>query len=89
MIFQRPSFERAYNKLAPHQQARVAAAIARLEKSFGRPHEHASIGIRPIGRFFECRAGLQLRILFVVREGDLVLITLGDHNEIRAFLKRN
>jgi hypothetical protein len=89
MILQRPSFEHAYKKLIPQQQTRVDQAITRLEKSFGRPHEHAAIGIRPFGRFFECRAGLQLRILFVVREGDLILVTVGNHDNIRAFIKHN
>ena len=89
MILHRPSFERAYRKLTAQEQTRVDKAITRLEKSFGRPHEHAAIGIRPFGRFFECRAGLQLRILFVVLEGDLILVTVGDHDDIRAFIKHN
>ena len=89
MILQRPSFERAYKKLTAQQQTRVDKAITRLEKSFGRPHEHAAIGIRPFGRFFECRARLQLRILFVVLEGDLILVTVGGHDDIRAFIKHN
>jgi len=89
MILQRPSFERAYDKLTPQQKARVDQAVGRLEKSFGRPHEHAGIGVRSIGHFFECSAGLQLRILFVVRAGDLVLVTVGSHEVIRAFVKSN
>jgi len=87
MILRRPSFDRAYDKLTPQQRARVDDAVARLEQSFGRPHEHGGIGIRSIGRFFECRAGLQLRILFVVRDGDLVLVTTGNHNHIARFLR--
>ncbi len=89
MILRRPSFDRTYNKLTPQQQARVDEAVGRLEKSFGRPHEHAGIGVRPIGHFFECRAGLQLRVLFVARSGDIVLVTVGNHDAIRAYIKAN
>ena len=87
MILTRPSYDRAFGKLSPQQQARVAAAVARLEKSFGRPHLHGGIGLRPFGRYFEFRAGLDLRILFIPFEGDLVLVTVGNHDQIRAFIK--
>ena len=87
MILQRPSFERAYKKLTMAQQSAVDVALAKLEASFGHPHLHAGIGVRSIGNYFECRAGLQLRILFVARSGDLVLVTVGNHDAIRAFIK--
>ena len=89
MILKRPSFERSYNNLTPQQQSAVDDALTKLEKSFGHPHEHAGIGVRTIGRFFECRAGLQKRILFVVRDGDIVLVIAGNHDEIRAYIKNN
>jgi mRNA-degrading endonuclease RelE of RelBE toxin-antitoxin system len=87
VILQRPSFERAYHKLNPQQQARVGAAIGRLETAFGYPHLHAGLRLRPIGHFYEFRAGLQLRVLFVVREADLVLVTVGHHNHIARFIR--
>lgn len=40
--------------------AAVNAAIARLESVFGRPHLHSGIGLRPFGKYFEFRAGLDL-----------------------------
>jgi hypothetical protein len=89
MILYRPSYIRAFKKLSPEQQARVNLAIAKLEESFGRPHLHAGIGLRPFGGYFEFRAGLDLRILFVAHGGDLVLVTVGNHNAIRAFIRGN
>jgi hypothetical protein len=89
MILRRPSFDRAYGKLTPQQQERVKAALVRLEETFGQPHAHAGIGIRSFGRFFECRGGLDLRVLFVVRDGDLVLVTVGNHDDIRAYIRAN
>ena len=89
MILRRPSYDRAYGKLTPQQQERVNAALIRLEASFGQPHAHAGIGVRSVGSFFECRAGLDLRVLFVVRHGDLVLVTVGNHDHIRAYIRAN
>ena len=89
MILQRPSFERAYEKLTAEKRSGVNDALARLEESFGRPHQHAGIGVRSIGKFFECRAGLRLRVLFVARGGDLILVTVGSHDTIRGFVKNN
>jgi hypothetical protein len=64
VIFTRPKFDRAYRSLPAQQQAAVKAAIARVEPVFGRPHLHSGIGLRPFGKYFEFRAGLDLRILF-------------------------
>ena len=89
MILRRPSFDRAYGKLTPQQQERVNAALVRLEETFGQPHAHAGIGIRSVGSFFECRGGLELRVLFVVRDGDLILVTVGNHDDIRAYIRAN
>jgi hypothetical protein len=87
VILRRPSFNRAFGKLSPQQQARVDDAIRRLEESFGRPHLHGGIGLRPFGKYFEFRAGLDLRILFIPFEGDLVMVTVGNHDQIRAFIR--
>jgi hypothetical protein len=87
MILTRPSWQRAFKKLAAEQQQRVRSALARLEQSFGRPHQHAGLGLRSIGPYYECRAGLDLRILFVARHGDLILVTVGNHQTIARFVK--
>jgi len=89
MIFRRSSFDRAYSRLTHQERQRVNLAVDRLEKSFGHPHEHGGLGIRSIGHFFECRAGLQIRVLFVVTGGDLILVTVGSHDAIRAYIKAN
>jgi hypothetical protein len=89
MILTLPSYERAYHKLTGDQKGRVAASIAVLEQGFGDPHAHRGIGIRRFGKFFEARAGRGLRILFVSRGTNIILATVGDHDEIRAFVKNN
>ena len=87
MIYTRPKFDRSFRSLTPPQQSAVKAAIVRLESSFGRPHLHSGIGLRPFGKYFEFRAGLGLRILFLPEGGDLHLCCVGNHDQVRAYIK--
>jgi hypothetical protein len=87
MIFQEPGYERRYKKLTAQQRARVDSSLARLAEVFGRPHLHAGLGIRPYGPYLEMRAGLDLRVLFFADEGDLFLVCVGNHDELRRYIK--
>jgi hypothetical protein len=89
MIYCQPSFTRRYDRLTPKNRSRVDAAVARLEDAFGRPHLHTGVGIRPFGRYLELRAGLDLRVLFLPEGGDLFLMCVGNHDEIRSYVKGN
>jgi hypothetical protein len=88
MIYSRPRYERAWRKLTPAQQAAVNAAIARFESAFGQPHAHSSLGLRRFGPYFEFRVGLGLRVLFLHDQGDLFLCFVGNHDQVRAFIKQ-
>ena len=65
------------------------AAIGRFAGSVGQPHLHSGIGLRPFGRYMEFRAGLHLRILVLAEGGDFFLVCVGDHDEVRAYLKNS
>jgi hypothetical protein len=88
-IYQRPVYLRQFKKLNAEQQAEVRAVALRLPEIFGRPHLHVGAGLRPFGRFFEFRAGLDLRVHFSVEGGDAHLETVGNHDAIRAFVKNH
>ena len=88
-VFFRPAFARAFKTLTAEDQQNVREAQARLSEVFGRPHLHAGLGIRRVGDYFEFRAGLKLRVLFVLESSDVVLVTVGDHDEIRRFVRDN
>ena len=89
MILTRPSYQRAFKRLSPTQQTAVNAAIGRLPEIFGRPHLLSGIGIRPFDGFYECRVGRDLRVLFVIDEGDFVLVTAGNHDAVARFIRDN
>lgn len=63
--------------------------LQQLAEAFGHPHRHAGLGLRPFGRYFECRAGLGLRVLFLVDQGNFFLVTVGNHDHIRSYIKNN
>jgi hypothetical protein len=83
----KPHYGRAYKKLTAAQQADVKEAIARLSLLIGQPHAPSGSGIRPFGKFRECRAGLHLRILFDIHGSDIILETVGTHRQIANFIK--
>jgi hypothetical protein len=78
----------AVARLAPDQQLEVLSVLRSLPVAFGRPHTHAGLGLRQLRRgVFEARIDLKLRVLFV-REGDLLVVkAVGDHGEIRHYLR--
>lgn len=88
-IFAKPSFDRAFKKLTAQQQSVVKNAIAKFPESIGKPHLHSGISIRSVGKYLECRAGLQMRVLFYLYEGEVWLATAGNHNDISRYVKEN
>ena len=88
-IFTRASYDRAFKKLTGPEKAAINAAVSRLPGCVGRPHTHSGVGIRRVGKYLECRAGLQLRILFYLFEGDIFLATIGNHSDIARYVKEN
>lgn len=86
-ILSRPSFDRAFRDLSQETQAEVRAAAALLPQAFGKPHVHQGLGVRKLGKYFEFRVGLKTRVLFVIRNRDAVLVTVGNHDDIVRFVR--
>jgi hypothetical protein len=75
--------------LPPSERLLIGQAIQQTATTWGAPHLHAGIGIRKLTRtYFECRSGLRLRLVFkAIGSESLHFILLGNHDEIRRFLK--
>jgi hypothetical protein len=66
----------------------VARAIDAVRDGFGKPHFHSGLGIRRLRRnYFECRAGLDIRLVFRAERGCLTFFAADDHGAIRKLLK--
>jgi mRNA-degrading endonuclease YafQ of YafQ-DinJ toxin-antitoxin module len=82
------SFRRDVRKLPKPRRREVARAIDAVREGFGQPHFHSGLGIRRLRRnYFECRAGLDIRLVFRAERGCLKFFAAGDHDAIRKLVK--
>lgn len=87
-IFLNPRFHTGLKKLSDAEVERVEAALQKIPDCFGQPHTHSGISIRRLRKnVFECRAGLKLRLLFRANAGALEFFLVGNHDEIKAWLR--
>jgi mRNA-degrading endonuclease YafQ of YafQ-DinJ toxin-antitoxin module len=82
------SFVRSLRRRTDEELKSVASAMQSAAATFGRPHLHSGIDIRRLGRnLFECRVGIDLRLVFKREQDALVFVLAGNHDEVQAFLK--
>ena len=82
------SFRRDVRKLPKSRRRDIARAIAAVRDGFGKPHFHSGLGVRRLRRnYFECRAGLDLRLVFRAERGRLTFFAAGDHDAVHRLLK--
>jgi hypothetical protein len=75
--------------LPKEQRREVGEAIAGMQEVFGKPHRHAGSGVRKLREgYYEVRLGLGQRLIFEDRGHALHFKLLGNHDEVRRFLKR-
>ena len=78
----------ALAKLTPDEQTEALSVLRRLPAAFGYPHTHAGLGLRQLRRgIYEARIGLHLRVLFERNDDLLVIKTLGNHADVRRYLR--
>ena len=84
-----PNVLRRLRELPKSEKVECLLTLCELVEAFGRPHAHGGLGIRKLGsHLFECRGSLALRFVFQDRRTDLFVSFLGNHDEIKALLKR-
>jgi len=74
--------------LSAAERGQIAEALHALRDGFGQPHLHSGLGIRRLRKdLFECRAGLQWRIVFFAEKGVLTAYDVMTHDEVKAWLR--
>lgn len=74
--------------LGKEERGIIGQAIADIQEAFGNPHVHSGIGIRKLRRaLYEARTDLGQRLLFEDRPDCIFFFKLGNHDEIRKYLK--
>ena len=83
-----PDVQKRLRALPKEQCVEVVLTLLKLADAFGKPHEHSGLGIRKLrSDLFECRVGLSLRILFRASEDGIILRFIGNHDEVRKYLR--
>lgn len=83
-----PRFREQVRGFAQPRRREIARTIDAVQAGFGKPHLHSGSGVRRLRRnYFECRAGLQIHLIFRAERGTLPFVIAGRHNEIQKFLK--
>ena len=76
-------------RLSKEKRQEIGAMLDKVASSFGKPHLHAGTGIRKLADgVYESRLGLSERFIFTLTDGVLFFHMMGNHDEVRRFLKR-
>jgi mRNA-degrading endonuclease YafQ of YafQ-DinJ toxin-antitoxin module len=82
------AFRADVRHLPKETRAKIGRALQLLERDFGHPHRHQGLGIRKLtATWFELRIGLDVRIVFQHRPDCLWFGHVGNHDEVRKFLR--
>lgn len=78
----------ALANLPAEQRIAALLAMAEIREAFRKPHLHSGLGLRKIGRdLWEIRAGLHLRIVFHLSNDLAEIRLIGNHDDVRRFLR--
>ena len=79
---------REIRSLSKEDRKQIGEIISRTQETFGNPHRHAGLGLRDLGKdYYEVRWHLGLRLVFQRRSTSLYFRILGNHHEVKHFLK--
>ena len=88
----KPSFERIYKKLPHTEKSQIDEKIAELFNYYNKDVLFFGLRVRKMGgkdNYFEIDTASNRRILIRKQKDLIELITYGNHDEIRRFLKVN
>ncbi len=81
-------FLKSLKTMGDDDYTRVEEALGQLQKIWGAPHQHTGLSIRRLhAGYFECRAGLNTRIVFRVSLASLEIVFAGNHDAVRRLLR--
>ena len=86
-------FARTLRRIPKHDQLRVAEAVGQLIVYCETHQAPEGLGLKKLfsrselGVVFEARATLALRVLFSVYDDVVAFLMVGDHDEVRRFIR--
>lgn len=83
------SFDRSMTRLPAAERAQARQALERLLDYFNGGPKPIGLGLRKLrGAFWEIRVSLSDRIVFSLERDVAAFVLVGDHDDIRRFLRR-
>lgn len=83
------SFDRSMASLPSKESAQARQALERLLDYFNGGPKPIGLGLRKLrGAFWEIRLSLSKRVVFLLERDVAVFVVVGDHGDLRRFLKR-
>lgn len=82
-------FQKDVNKLASEEKNQLFTILLKLPQAIKNLHSHQGIGLRKIhsSGIYEARIGLSLRIIFGLDKNTAILHRIGNHDEVKKYLK--
>ena len=86
-------FEKAFRRLAADDQQRVIETVAQVDHFFSTREAPEGLGLKKLfsqeslGAVCEARVTLALRVVFAVQHDAITLLMVGDHDEVRQFIR--
>jgi len=82
------SFDKTFKKLGRERQQGVKKAVSALIDFFESGEKASDLGLKQLrGDFWEIRSGIRDRIIFAFNDNVVRFVIIGNHDEIRKFLK--
>jgi mRNA-degrading endonuclease RelE of RelBE toxin-antitoxin system len=83
------SFDRCFNKLSPQKQKLIQEAIEKLKIFYATRQMSDGLGLKNMRKnYWEIRASIRDRILFFVQDDIVSFILVGNHDDMRRYLKK-
>jgi len=88
-VIELPGFQRGFAKLPTHLQEKTWYQLRTFLEHIGSPSKPKSLRLKklPFGNF-EISINMDLRILFQLHGDAIVLVLLGDHEDVRRYIRR-
>jgi mRNA-degrading endonuclease YafQ of YafQ-DinJ toxin-antitoxin module len=83
-------FQKEFSKLSKKEKETALKVLLKFPKVIGDPHKHSGLGLRKIHQsgIFEARIGLGLRMVVGQEKAKLILHRIGNHDDIKKYLKK-
>ncbi len=89
-VVQLPAFHRGFGKLPKHLQEKTWYQLHTFLEHLGTPTKPKSLWLKKLlhGNF-EISVNMDLRVLFQLHGDAIVLVLLGDHEDVRRYLRHS